>query len=70
MDPYLKLWTVYGEDCTSHPQVYKWYERFKNDCGSVESDSRCGRPSTSKSENKIEIVNTAVQENSQITISE
>ena len=42
----LKL--VYGDATVTMKTVYKWFERFRNGCESVEDEKRSGRPSTSK----------------------
>jgi len=39
--------------------VYKWFERFRNGCESVE-DERSGRPSTSKTQENVERVNEMI----------
>jgi len=40
----LKL--VYGDAAVTMKIVYKWFERVRNDCESVEEEERLGRPST------------------------
>ena len=40
----LKL--VYGDAAVNMKTVYKWFERFRNGCESVEDKERLGRPST------------------------
>jgi len=40
----LKL--VYGDSAVTMKTVYKWIERFRNCCESVEDEERSGRPST------------------------
>jgi len=36
--------------------VYKWFERFRNGCESVEDEERSGRTSTSKTQENVERV--------------
>jgi len=44
------LQQVYGEDSVGRTQVFDWFCRFKEGKISIESDTRSGRPSTSKNE--------------------
>jgi transposase len=48
----LKL--VYGDAAVTMKTVYKWFERFRNGCESVEDDERSGRSSTSKTQENVE----------------
>lgn len=65
-----KLKTVYGDTAMTRSAVYKWFNRFKDGREDVESDKRSGRPSTSRSDEKIAKVKSAVYENRRITIRE
>jgi len=47
----LKL--VYGDAVVTMKTVYKWFERFRNGCESVEDEERLGRPSTSKTQENV-----------------
>jgi len=38
----LKL--VYGDAAVTMKKVYKWFERFRNGCESVEDEERSGSP--------------------------
>ena len=40
----LKLF--YGDAAVTMKTGYKWFERFRNDCESVEDEERSGHPST------------------------
>jgi len=40
------LQLVYGDAAVTMKTVYKWFERFLNDCELVENKERSGRPST------------------------
>jgi len=37
---------VYGDAAVTMKTVYKWFERFRNGCESVEDEERSGRLST------------------------
>jgi len=50
--------------------VYKWFERFRNGCESVEDKERSGRPSTSKTQEKVERVSEMIWLNRRLTIRE
>lgn len=51
-------------------RIKEWYNRFKNGQTSVKSESRSGRPSTSRNENVIEQVRTLVTEDRRLTVRE
>jgi len=51
-------------------QVFDWFRRFKEGRTSVESDSRSGRPSTSRNEEMIAKVRTIVRNNRRLTVRE
>ena len=51
-------------------QVFEWFRRFKEGRTSVESDSRSGRPSTSRNEEVIAKVRTIVRNNRRLTVRE
>jgi len=55
----LKL--VYGDVAVNMKTVYKWFERFRNGCESVEDEERSGRPSTSKSQENAERVSEMIR---------
>ena len=50
--------------------VYKWFERFRIGCESVEGEGRSGRPSTSKTQENVEIINEMISSNRRLTIRE
>ena len=64
----LKL--VYGDAAVTVKTVYKWFERFQNDCESVEDEERLGRPSTSKTQENVERVSEMIRSNRRLTIRE
>ena len=43
---------AFGNECMSKTQIKEWYNRFKEGRTSVDSDSRSGRPSTTKTLDK------------------
>ena len=52
-ETYQLLQQAYGEDEKGCTQVFDWFCRFKEGRTSVESDSRSGRPPTSRNEEMI-----------------
>ena len=50
--------------------VYKWFERFRNGCESVEDKERSGHSSTSKTQENVERVSEMIRSNRQLTIRE
>jgi len=61
----LKL--VYGDAAVTMNAVYKWFERFRNGCESVEGEERYGRPSTSKTQENVERVSEMIRSNRRLT---
>ena len=55
----LKL--VYGDAAVTMKTVYKWFERFRNGCESVEDQERSGRPSTSEIKENVERVREMIR---------
>jgi hypothetical protein len=47
------LQTVCGVEALSHSSVYEWFKWFRDWCGDLEDDSRCGRPSISRNADTI-----------------
>jgi len=64
----LKL--MYGDAAVTVKTVYKWFERFRKDCGSVEDEGRSGRPSTSKTQENVERVSEMIRSNRRLTVRE
>ena len=54
----LKLF--YGDAVVTMKTVYRWFERFRNGCESVEDEERSGRPSTSKPQENVETVSEMI----------
>jgi len=61
------LKSVYG-DAVTMKTVYKWFERFRYGCESVEDDERSGRPSTSKTQENVERVSEMIRSNRRLTL--
>jgi len=59
---------VYGDECLSHTQVFKWFKRFKVGREDTGDDQCPGRPSTSKTNANIEKVGEIVQQNCYMSI--
>ena len=64
----LKL--VYADAAVTMKTVYKWFERFRNGCESVEDEERSGRPSISKTQENVERVSKMIRSNRRLTIRE
>jgi transposase len=64
----LKL--AYGDAAVTTKTVYKWFERFRNGCISVEDEERSRRPSTSKTQENVGRVSEMIRSNRRTTIGE
>ena len=57
------LKVVYGDAAVTMKTVYKWFERVRNGCESVEDEERSGLPSTSKTQENVERVSEMIRSN-------
>ena len=62
------LQTIYKDNALKKTYVYKWIERFQDGREAVEDDEGCGRPTTTKNNEKIDFVRNLVKEDGQLTI--
>ena len=62
------LLTIYKDNALKKTCVYKWIERFQDGREAVEDDEGCGRPTTTKNNEKIDFVRNLVKEDGQLTI--
>ena len=61
---------AFGNECVSKKRIKVWYNRFKGGRTSVDSDSRSGRPSTTKTLDNIERVRLAIEGDHPLTVRE
>ena len=54
----------------SKTRIKEWYNRFKGGRTSIDSDSRSGRPSTTKTLDNIERVRLVIQGDRRLTVRE
>ena len=59
---------AFGNECMSKTRIKEWYNRFKRGRTSVDSDSRSGRPSTTKTLDNIEQVRLAIEGHRRLTV--
>lgn len=69
-ETYQMLLLAYGDETMSRARVFEWFKRFKEGRTTVESDEREGRPSTSRNEEMIQKIRTAIRSNRRLTIME
>ncbi|GFX58057.1 protein GVQW3 [Trichonephila clavipes] len=62
--------TAFGDEAMSRTRVFEWFRRFKEDRQSVNSDSRSGRPSTSRNEDQIAQVKAVLRSDRRLTVRE
>jgi transposase len=70
MEAFQMLRQAYGEECLSHTQYHKWYQRFKSGRTSVEDDPKSGGPSTSMDDDHVEKVLAVIRQNCHQTLHE
>ena len=61
---------AFGNECMSKTRIKEWYNRFKGGRTSVDSDSRSGRPSTTKTLDNIERVRFAIESDRRLIVRE
>ena len=61
---------AFGNECMSKTRIKEWYNRLKGGRTSVDSDSRSGRPSTTKILDNIERVRLAIEGDRRLTVRE
>jgi len=59
----------YGQTTMSQRKVYEWVERFKSGQTRVTNEGRCGRPSTSRTQDHIDRADAMIREDRWITVS-
>ncbi|XP_026819544.1 protein GVQW3-like [Rhopalosiphum maidis] len=69
-ETYQMLLLAYGDETKSRARVFEWFKRFKEGRTTVKSDEREGRPSTSRNEEMIQKIRTAIRGNRRLTIME
>ena len=68
IETFNKLKQACGERALSRSQVFKWYKAFSEGRESIKDEPRSGRPSTSKTDNSVELVRFLVQSDRQRTV--
>ena len=53
---------VYGDNCLSRGQIFRWYARFKSGVETIEDEARPGRPFSVRNEGLIAKVRERIQE--------
>ena len=59
---------VYGDNCLSRAQIFRWYARFKNGVETIEDEARPGRPFSVHNEGLIAKVRKRIQEERCVTV--
>ena len=59
---------AFGNECMSKTRMKEWYNRFKGGRTSVDSDSRSGRPSTTKTLDNVNRVRLAIEGDRRLTV--
>ena len=54
---------VYGDNCLSRPQIFRWYARFKSGVETIEDEARPRGPFSVRNEGLIAKVRKQIQEN-------
>ena len=61
---------AFGNECMIKTRKREWYNHFKGGRTSVDSDSRSGRPLTTKTLDSIERVRLAIEDDRRLTVRE
>ena len=69
-ETYQMLLLPYGDETASRARVFEWFKRFKEGRTTVESDEREGHLSTSRNEEMVQKIRTAIRGNRRLTIME
>ncbi|UYV62214.1 hypothetical protein LAZ67_1008240 [Cordylochernes scorpioides] len=69
-DAFRMLTVAYGEATLDRSNVYRWYKMFSEGREDVNDEERSGRPSTSKTDEKINEVEKMILANRRITVRE
>lgn len=69
-DAFRMLTVAYGEATLDRSNVYRWYKMFSEGREDVNDEERAGRPSTSRTDEKINEVEKMVLANRRITVRE
>ena len=59
---------VYGDNCLSRVQIFRWYARFKSGVKTIEDEARPGRPFSVRNEGLIAKVSKRIQEERCVTV--
>ena len=59
---------VYGDNCLSRTQIFRWYARFKGGVETTEDEARPGHPFSVRNEGLIANVTKRIQEESCVTV--
>ena len=59
---------AYGDNALSKTRVYEWFSSFKEGEMSIDDKPRSGRPSTAKTEDNVQKINSLVREDRRRTI--
>ena len=59
---------VYGDNCLSLAQIFRWYARFKSGVETIEDEARPGRPFSVRNEGLIAKVRKRIQEKHYVTV--
>ena len=59
---------VYGDNCLSRAQIFRWYARFKSGVETIEDEARPGRPFSVRNEGLIAKLRKRIQEERCVTV--
>ena len=62
------LQEVYGDATMSRTRIFEWHKRFREGREDVEDDPKCGRPTTSRTNENVERVREKVRNDCHLTV--
>ncbi|UYV74053.1 hypothetical protein LAZ67_11001979 [Cordylochernes scorpioides] len=67
-DAFRMLTVAYGEATLDRSNIYRWYKMFSEGREDVNDEKRAGRPSTSTTDENINVVEKMILDNRRITV--
>ncbi|XP_066261786.1 protein GVQW3-like [Euwallacea similis] len=67
-ETFAKLQKAYGDSVLSRAQVFRWFKAFSKGRGTIEDESRSGRPSSSRTDENVDRIRDLVRSDRRLTV--